>query len=77
MSTGTIHILDSGGDTKIMWDRDNRDEVNTAREHFRELRKKHYLAFKAEGSEGRRGSQIDEFDPDLERIIMVPRSVGG
>ena len=73
----TMHVLDSGGDTKIMWDRDNRDEVNSAREHFKELRKKQYLAFKAEGREGTRGSQITEFDPDLERIIMVPRSVGG
>lgn len=73
----TMHVLDAGGDTRIMWDSDNEEEVKAAREHFRELRKKHYLAFKAEGREGLRGSQIDDFDPNLERIIMVPRSVGG
>lgn len=73
----TLHVLDSGGDTRIMWNRDNRDEVAAAKQHFRDLRAKHYLAFKAEGREGTRGTQINDFDPDLERIIMVPRSVGG
>ena len=74
---GEMHVLDSSGYTKIMWNRNERDEVRAAREHFNLLRGKHYLAFRAEGSEGRRGTQIDEFDPDIERIIMVPRSVGG
>jgi hypothetical protein len=73
----TMHVLDSGGDTKIMWNADNPDEVAAAKAHFKSLRDRHYLAFKAEGREGTRGSQIDHFDPDLERIIMVPRSVGG
>jgi hypothetical protein len=72
-----MHVLDSGGDTKIMWNADNHDEVQAAKAHFKLLREKHYLAFKAEGREGTRGTQINEFDPDLERIIMVPRSVGG
>jgi hypothetical protein len=74
---GEMHVLDGNGDTKIMWDRHNRDEVRAAREHFDDLRRKHYLAFRAEGSEGVRGSQVDTFDPDAERLIMVPRSVGG
>lgn len=73
----TMHVLDSGGDTKIIWNSDNREEVNAAKEHFKALRAKHYLAFKAEGREGTQGSQIHDFDPNLERIIMVPRSVGG
>jgi len=60
-----------------MWDADKQDEVDAARSMFNHLRNKHYLAFKAEGKEGRQGSQIDRFDPDLERIIMVPRMVGG
>lgn len=74
---GAMLVLNSRGDTKIMWDRRNAEEVRAAREHFRELLGKHYLAFRAEGREGTRGEQIREFDPDIERIIMVPRSVGG
>ena len=77
MSTGTMCILTGAGDTKLMWDSDNRDEVQAARDHFDDLLKKRYLAFKAEGREGTRGEQIRKFDPDLERIIMVPPSVGG
>ena len=77
MSTGTMSVLTGAGDTKLMWDSENRDEVQAARDHFDDLLKKRYLAFKAEGREGTRGEQIRKFDPDLERIIMVPPSVGG
>jgi hypothetical protein len=77
MSTGTMNILTGAGDTKIIWDSEKRDEVDAARNHFDDLLKKKYLAFRAEGREGSRGEQIKRFDPDLERIIMVPPSVGG
>jgi len=77
MSTGTMCVMTGAGDTKILWDSSNRVEVDAARDHFNDLVKKRYLAFKAEGREGTRGSQIRDFDPNLERIIMVPPSVGG
>lgn len=70
-------VLDFSGDSRLMWNADNRDEVKAAREHFDSLRKKSYLAFRAEGKEGLKGSQIDKFDESLERIIMVPPMVGG
>lgn len=77
MTTGTMETLDRTGDTKVMWDRHNEAEVKAAKAMFQSLREKHYLAFKAIGKDGAQGSQIDAFDPDLERIIMVPRMVGG
>jgi hypothetical protein len=70
-------VLDHSGDTKVMWDQDRTDEVKAAREMFQSLRKKNYLAFRVEGKEGNKGSQIDTFEPSLERIIMVPPFVGG
>jgi len=71
-------VLDHSGESKLMWDRNRPDEVTAARDHFEFLRnKKKYLAFRAEGSEGLRGSQIYKFDPNVERIIMVPPMVGG
>lgn len=70
-------VLDHNGDTKLMWDASKRDEVNAAREMFDSLRKKQYLAFKAVGEDGRKGEQIDKFDPNIERLIMIPRMVGG
>jgi hypothetical protein len=69
-------ILDSEGDTRISWSRRNPDEVEGARRHFNTLRGKNYLAFRTEGREGR-GTQLDEFDPAIENILMVPPSVGG
>jgi hypothetical protein len=74
---GTMAVLSGAGDSKITWSARRPDEVAAARAHFRELRGKRYLAFKTEGREGRKGSQIDEFDPELENILMVPPSVGG
>lgn len=77
MSVGTMNVLTGAGDTKIIWDSAHREEVESARRHFDELIGKRYLAFKAEGREGSKGEQIRKFDPALERIIMVPPSVGG
>jgi hypothetical protein len=75
---GTMETLDElAGDTKIMWNPDNRDEVQAARLHFQSLRSKHYLAFRAIGEKGDKGEQMDTFDEHAGRIIMVPRMVGG
>jgi hypothetical protein len=74
---GLMEMLDPSGDTKLIWDRTKRVEVDAAEEMFDSLIKKQYLAFQAEGDDGRKGKQITKFDPSIERIIMVPRMVGG
>ena len=76
--TGFMAKMGEEGDTKVMWDKDNPAEVEAARVQFETLTKKHrYLAFRAEGKKGEKGEQIREFDPDAERIILVPPMVGG
>jgi hypothetical protein len=72
-----MSVIDFSGDSKLMWDSDNPVEVKAAREHFDSLLSKQYLAFKVEGKEGLKGEQIRKFDPTSERLIMVPRMVGG
>jgi hypothetical protein len=74
---GLLCTLDRSGDQRVMWDRRNEDEVASARRTFDDLRKKGYLAYRAEGKRGEQGEQIREFDPDAERIILVKPSVGG
>lgn len=74
---GLLHTLDRDGDQRVMWDRGNADEVDAARRTFRDLTRKGYLAFKAEGKRGDQGEQIREFDPDAERIILAKPPVGG
>jgi hypothetical protein len=75
--TGQMHDLNEKGDTKIVWSADNPDEVAIAKTAFDAARKKGMLAYKAEGRKGERGSQIREFDPDAERIILVKPLQGG
>lgn len=74
---GMFEILNPSGDTKLMWDRRKSVEVEAAEEMFDSLIKKRYLAFEAVGEDGRKGKQIDKFDPNMERIILVPPMVGG
>jgi hypothetical protein len=75
--THQMHTLDRTGDQKVMWDSSSTDEVDAARETFKRLTKAGYLAYRAEGKKGEQGTQIREFDPDAERIILVKPHQGG
>lgn len=70
-------IMDRTGDTKLIWNRDNPDEVENARRTFKDLTKKGYTAFRVEGKDGKQGEKMNDFDPDAERIILAPRMQGG
>lgn len=74
--TGVMSEMNEQGDTKITWDRDNEDEVAAARASFDLLRGKGFSAFSV-GRTGRKGKLITEFDPDAERILLVPQIAGG
>ena len=70
-------ILDRTGDTKLIWSRDNHDEIENARRTFKDLKAKGYDVFRVEGKEGKRGELMGEFDPEAERLIAAPRMRGG
>lgn len=69
-------VLDQTGDTKIIWDSDKAEEVDQARETFNKLKKKGYMAYKV-NKKGEQGEVIREFDPDAEKMILAPQTVGG
>lgn len=69
-------IMSSVGDTKIIWNKDNPDEVENARRTFNDLLNKNYLAFKVK-DDSKEGEQIREFDPFIERMILSPQMKGG
>lgn len=73
---GTMRIMDGSGDQKIIWDSDSKDEVDAARETFDRLTKKRYVAFSVKKG-GAQGEKITEFDPKMEKIILVPPISGG
>ncbi len=74
---GVLAVINQQGDKKTIWDRRNPVEVEAARREFDFFKEKKYLAYKVEGSEGRRGEVITKFNPDAERIIFAPPMVGG
>lgn len=74
---GLMSTLDRSGDTRVMWDRKNKEEVEAARRQFDDLTKQGYMAYRAEGKEGTQGEQIRSFDKNAERIILVKQLVGG
>lgn len=70
-------VMGQEGDTKVLWDPNNTDEVDNARATFdRMVGGKKYLAF-AVKSDGDKGNQLREFDPQAGKIILVPPMVGG
>jgi hypothetical protein len=69
-------VMDRTGDTKTIWDADNADEVEVARETFNKLKRKGYLAYRVKEN-GKKGEIITEFDPSAQKLIMSPPMAGG
>ena len=69
-------IMDETGDTKHIWNPDNEFETENARKMFTDFRKKRYMIYKA-NADGSKGTVMHEFDPNAEKMIMVPAVVGG
>jgi len=69
-------ILARVGDVKISWNSSNREEVKTAKETFDKKISQGWSAFEEKFS-GTKGDRIKEFDPDAQRIILVPPITGG
>lgn len=77
MSEHVMAVMDpKAGDLKVIWDPNNEDEVAAAADQFTTLRKKGYLAYTVD-SRGKKGTQITEFDPTAEKIILAPALRGG
>lgn len=71
-----LSVIDASGDTKYIWDVENDDEVDAARDTFNQLKDKNYLAYTV-AANGKKGELINRFDPELGKIIMIPPVVGG
>lgn len=73
---GEMSILGREGDTKLIWSSENADEVAQARKTFDELTKKGFSAFTVKRMGGQ-GERITKFDPEEEKMILVPQLHGG
>lgn len=72
-----LAIMDTTGDTKVLWDPENEDEVSGARAQFDLLVGKGFSAFRVRGEKGEPGEQIRTFDPRAGRIVLIPALAGG
>jgi len=73
---GEMRILDETGDSKLIWDSENKDEVDAAKAQFNSLKKKGFTAYNVK-KDGKAGTVMREFDPDAGKIIMTPAKAGG
>jgi hypothetical protein len=81
MTMHVMNILDQTGHTTHGWDPDNDDEVAIARAAFESATSRGYHAFRVEegegGKPGQRGTRMTSFDPDAEKMILMPQLQGG
>lgn len=72
---GEIIQLARVGDVKLSWNSENDKEIAAAREMFDKRIKEGWTAFREKM--GIKGDKIRIFDPDAERIVLVPPISGG
>lgn len=70
-----LRILGKGGDMKISWNSRNETEITAAKETFEKRIREGWSAFREKM--GIKGDKIKIFDPDAERIVLVPPICGG
>ena len=73
---GQLREMSKKGDLKLLWDSDNEQEVSAAKEVFDKRIKEGWAAF-GEKRFGGKGERIKVFDPEDERIVLVPPIAGG
>lgn len=66
----------TAGDTKVMYDPKNDDEVEVAEEQFDALIEKGFTAYKVK-KDGEKGKKVTKFTADEGKYIMVPPIKGG
>lgn len=74
---GTMSMLCRSGDEAVTWDKNDPESVAHARQKFLEfLAARKGMAFKLDPT-GSKGEKMTDFDPDAERIVLMPLIVGG
>ncbi len=73
---GEMSVLNRKGDSKILWSSDNADEVANARRSLNDMTAKGFSAFRMK-KDGTPSVRMTEFDPEAEKVVLVPALVGG
>lgn len=70
-----LRVLGKGGDMKISWNSRSEIEIAAAKETFEKRIKDGWSAFR--DKHGIKGDKIKIFDPEAERIVLIPPISGG
>lgn len=70
--TGQMAVMGKEGDTKYIWDKSKKVEVDVARATFDRFVKEGYSVYSVAGEKGEKDKQVRTFDPEAERYIFVP-----
>lgn len=76
MNAHVMQIMDPTGHTEITWNPEDADEVRMAREMFESMRERGHSIFRINPN-GNRGARVTTFDPEAEKLLVVPQLVGG
>lgn len=73
---GQLRVMTKEGDFKFIWDHTNKKEAKVAKETYDKYVKDGFIAFHVK-KDGEKGVKMRKFDPEAEKIIMVPQMSGG
>lgn len=73
---GEMSVMDASGHKQLKWNMDKPDEIAAAQEIFDRLVEKGYSAFGSKNKTEQKHA-MKTFDPTMEELVMVPRTVGG
>ena len=73
---GQMRILNAQGDEKVEWDTEVQETVETAASRFAELLLTGSIPI-IPSHGGNAAKRLQEFDPNAERIVMIPPMQGG
>jgi hypothetical protein len=70
-----LSVMDRTGDSRIEWNPDVADEVETARAAYNVAKDKKHLIYRVDANGEK--ELIREFEPTAARIVCVPQTQGG
>ena len=74
---GEMSILNSSGDSKVIWDPSNDDECEAAKCQFDILLGKNFSIFKVGKDHEKSGGALKKFPKRAGKLIAIPRIAGG
>lgn len=74
---GEMRLMGVAGDTTLLWDPENAEETQKAKETWDEFVKGHRFGGFRIDVDAEPGEQVFEFDPKARKLIVAPPLAGG